>query len=130
MKYLFSNQLSSSIKAEYPEQLLFELNSKRVRLNQTFQNFERENMMVQKSSCKKKENKSFHGSSTETEVPIRGRMQAEEWEQLIHDLKGKVYHLKWQENGASDKYLSLGRRDGSVGSWRLGTEEVKEKNIL
>ncbi len=38
-KFIFSNQLSTSIKTEYPDQLLFELNSRKVKLNQTFQNF-------------------------------------------------------------------------------------------
>jgi hypothetical protein len=40
-KYIFSNQLSTSLKTEYPDKLLFELNSRRLKLNQTMQNFTR-----------------------------------------------------------------------------------------
>jgi hypothetical protein len=35
-KHLFSNQLSNSLKTLHPDNLLFELNSKKVKFNQSF----------------------------------------------------------------------------------------------
>ena len=43
---MFTNQLSTALKINHPEKLEFELNSKKVRLNQTMQNFSRENRMA------------------------------------------------------------------------------------
>lgn len=41
-KCIYSNQLSNSFKMCYPESLLFELTSKKVKLNQSFYNFKLE----------------------------------------------------------------------------------------
>lgn len=55
-------------------------------------------MMIEKNKGKNKENKSFYTMASEVDAPPRGKMQAEEWKDLVQDLKRKVYNLRWKDN--------------------------------
>lgn len=58
--------------------------------------------MIEKNKGKNKENKSFYAVSNEIDIPLRGKIQADEWKDLVQDLKRKVYNLRWKDQNRAE----------------------------
>ena len=97
MKHIYSNQLSSALKSQYPKPFFFELANKNVKFNQSFHNYDRySGFKLIKSPYKLKDDNEDMVQRSSLEAPTKDskKVSYQQWSTIINKLKDEVYKIK------------------------------------